>query len=40
MPVVTWNLIDRWKAREDEMPLAYPYVEFKRGLVLEIEPLN
>ncbi|PKI79129.1 hypothetical protein CRG98_000421 [Punica granatum] len=30
----------RWKIKGDEMPLAYPYVEFKRGLLLKIEPIN
>lgn len=30
----------RWKTRADECPLAYPYVKFKRDLVLEIEPLQ
>ncbi|KAJ6302102.1 hypothetical protein OIU77_016237 [Salix suchowensis] len=28
----------RWKIREDEFPVAYPYVEFRRGLLLEVEP--
>ncbi|XP_062104598.1 cytochrome P450 724B1 isoform X2 [Humulus lupulus] len=28
----------RWKTKADESPLAYPYVEFRRGLILEIEP--
>ncbi|GMN42631.1 hypothetical protein TIFTF001_011847 [Ficus carica] len=28
----------RWKIKADEVPLAYPYVEFRRGLMLEIEP--
>ncbi|XP_030484427.2 cytochrome P450 724B1 [Cannabis sativa] len=28
----------RWKIKADESPLAYPYVEFRRGLILEIEP--
>ncbi|KAF8037638.1 hypothetical protein BT93_B0492 [Corymbia citriodora subsp. variegata] len=28
----------RWKTKPDDFPIAYPYVEFKRGLVLEIEP--
>ncbi|KAF4385847.1 hypothetical protein F8388_010403 [Cannabis sativa] len=27
-----------WKIKADEPPLAYPYVEFRRGLILEIEP--
>ncbi|KGN51340.1 cytochrome P450 724B1 [Cucumis sativus] len=30
----------RWKTRDDECPLAYPYVKFKRDLMLEIEPLQ
>ncbi|KAK8491425.1 hypothetical protein V6N13_003320 [Hibiscus sabdariffa] len=29
----------RWKTMADDFPLAYPYVEFKRGLLLEIEPI-
>ncbi|KAL3526363.1 hypothetical protein ACH5RR_011019 [Cinchona calisaya] len=29
-----------WKIKEDECPVSYPYVEFKRGLLLEIEPLE
>ncbi|XP_050383105.1 cytochrome P450 724B1 [Argentina anserina] len=28
----------RWKTKSDECPLAYPYVEFRRGLLIEIEP--
>ncbi|KAJ7974689.1 Cytochrome P450 family protein [Quillaja saponaria] len=28
----------RWKTKADECPLALPYVEFTRGLLLEIEP--
>ncbi|CAN6575041.1 unnamed protein product [Malus baccata var. baccata] len=28
----------RWKTKPDECPLAYPYVQFRRGLLLEIEP--
>ncbi|KAI6700773.1 hypothetical protein NL676_015097 [Syzygium grande] len=28
----------RWKTKPDDFPIAYPYVEFKRGFVLEIEP--
>ncbi|KAK9925402.1 hypothetical protein M0R45_033726 [Rubus argutus] len=28
----------RWKTKPDECPLAYPYVEFRRGLLIEIEP--
>ncbi|XP_004306391.1 PREDICTED: cytochrome P450 724B1-like [Fragaria vesca subsp. vesca] len=28
----------RWKTKSDECPLAYPYVEFRRGLMIEIEP--
>ncbi|XVF13995.1 hypothetical protein REPUB_Repub09cG0018500 [Reevesia pubescens] len=30
----------RWKTMSDDFPLAYPYVEFRRGLVLEIEPIG
>ncbi|XP_022133522.1 cytochrome P450 724B1 [Momordica charantia] len=30
----------RWKTRADECPLAYPYVQFKRDLLLEIEPCS
>ncbi|KAF3445154.1 hypothetical protein FNV43_RR14847 [Rhamnella rubrinervis] len=29
----------RWRTEEDDLPTAYPYVEFKRGLVLYLEPL-
>ncbi|GMN42632.1 hypothetical protein TIFTF001_011845 [Ficus carica] len=29
-----------WKIKADDLPLAYPYVEFRRGLMLEIEPAN
>ncbi|XP_021890319.1 cytochrome P450 724B1 isoform X1 [Carica papaya] len=28
----------RWKTKSDDFPLAYPYVEFRQGLLLEIEP--
>ncbi|KAJ0112407.1 hypothetical protein Patl1_02879 [Pistacia atlantica] len=28
----------RWKIKADDFPVAYPYVEFSRGLVLDIEP--
>ncbi|XP_071914634.1 cytochrome P450 724B1 isoform X2 [Coffea arabica] len=28
-----------WKIKEDECPVSHPYLEFKRGLLLEIEPL-
>ncbi|XP_061962946.1 cytochrome P450 724B1 [Populus nigra] len=28
----------RWKVKEDDFPVAYPYVEFRRGLLLEVEP--
>ncbi|CAK7328175.1 unnamed protein product [Dovyalis caffra] len=28
----------RWKIKEDDFPVAYPYVEFPRGLLLEVEP--
>ncbi|PIA51545.1 hypothetical protein AQUCO_01100417v1 [Aquilegia coerulea] len=30
----------RWSAKEIDHPLAHPYVEFKSGLPLEIEPLK
>ncbi|KAG7550622.1 Cytochrome P450 superfamily [Arabidopsis thaliana x Arabidopsis arenosa] len=30
----------RWKIKSDEMPIAHPYVEFKRGMLLEIEPTS
>ncbi|XP_017614942.2 cytochrome P450 724B1 isoform X2 [Gossypium arboreum] len=30
----------RWKTMADDFPLAYPYVEFRRGLLLEIEPVQ
>ncbi|KAK6267256.1 hypothetical protein QUC31_018093 [Theobroma cacao] len=30
----------RWKTMADDFPLAYPYVEFRRGLLLEIEPVE
>ncbi|PON46460.1 Cytochrome P450, E-class, group I [Trema orientale] len=30
----------RWKTKADDFPLAYPYVEFQRGLILEIEPAS
>ncbi|XP_010420076.2 PREDICTED: cytochrome P450 724B1-like [Camelina sativa] len=30
----------RWKIKADEMPIAHPYVEFKRGMLLEIEPIT
>ncbi|KAF5196528.1 Cytochrome p450 [Thalictrum thalictroides] len=30
----------RWRTKVIDHPLAYPYVEFKRGLPLEIEPLE
>ncbi|XWS30430.1 hypothetical protein CRYUN_Cryun24cG0116900 [Craigia yunnanensis] len=30
----------RWKTMADDFPLAYPYVEFRRGLLLEIEPIE
>ncbi|CAN8299785.1 unnamed protein product [Cochlearia groenlandica] len=29
----------RWKIKSDEMPIAHPYVEFKRGMLLDIEPI-
>ncbi|PSS30192.1 Cytochrome P450 724B1 isoform 2 [Actinidia chinensis var. chinensis] len=28
----------RWKTKEDESPMSCPYLDFKRGLLLEIEP--
>ncbi|KAJ9152821.1 hypothetical protein P3X46_026340 [Hevea brasiliensis] len=28
----------RWEIKADEFPVAYPYVEFRKGLLLEIEP--
>ncbi|XP_010248711.1 PREDICTED: cytochrome P450 724B1 [Nelumbo nucifera] len=30
----------RWRTKGEDYPLAYPYVEFKRGLLLEMEPLE
>ncbi|CAL1358218.1 unnamed protein product [Linum trigynum] len=30
----------RWKVKEDEYPIAYPYVEFRNGLQVEIEPVE
>ncbi|KDP46385.1 hypothetical protein JCGZ_10225 [Jatropha curcas] len=30
----------RWKIKADDFPVAYPYVEFRRGLLLEIEPIE
>ncbi|KAJ4961227.1 hypothetical protein NE237_021137 [Protea cynaroides] len=30
----------RWRMKREDYPLAYPYVEFKRGLLLEIESTN
>ncbi|KAF8399809.1 hypothetical protein HHK36_015680 [Tetracentron sinense] len=30
----------RWKTKGEDCPLAHPYVEFERGLPLEIEPLE
>ncbi|XWS36663.1 hypothetical protein CRYUN_Cryun20dG0104600 [Craigia yunnanensis] len=27
----------RWKTEDDDQPMAYPYVEFQRGLVLNVE---
>ncbi|KAF0890482.1 hypothetical protein E2562_002845 [Oryza meyeriana var. granulata] len=29
----------RWRIDGDDIPMAYPYVEFQRGLPIEIEPL-
>ncbi|XP_010524286.1 PREDICTED: cytochrome P450 724B1 isoform X2 [Tarenaya hassleriana] len=30
----------RWRIKEDEMPIAHPFVEFKRGMLIEIEPME
>ncbi|XVE67811.1 hypothetical protein DITRI_Ditri09bG0018600 [Diplodiscus trichospermus] len=30
----------RWKTMADDFPLAHPYVEFSKGLLLEIEPIE
>lgn len=30
----------RWKTKPDDFPLAYPYVEFQKGLLLDIEPTD
>ncbi|WCJ21221.1 Cytochrome P450 724B1 [Euphorbia peplus] len=30
----------RWKVKADDFPMAYPYVEFRRGLLLEIEAIS
>ncbi|CAH2072768.1 unnamed protein product [Thlaspi arvense] len=30
----------RWKIKSDEMPIAHPYVEFKRDMLLEMYPSN
>ncbi|GLT94260.1 hypothetical protein SLE2022_120120 [Rubroshorea leprosula] len=30
----------RWRSEEDDQPMAYPYVEFQRGLVLNVEPCS
>ncbi|KAL0728123.1 hypothetical protein Bca4012_024216 [Brassica carinata] len=30
----------RWKIKSDEMPIAHPYVEFKRSMLLEIVPTS
>ncbi|KAK4417831.1 cytochrome [Sesamum alatum] len=30
----------RWKTEEDECPMSCPYLDFKRGLVLEIEQIH
>ncbi|GMY13227.1 cytochrome P450 724B1 isoform X1 [Fagus crenata] len=30
----------RWKTKPDDYPLAHPYVEFRRGLLLEIQPIG
>uniref|UniRef100_A0A0A9CZV4 Uncharacterized protein n=1 Tax=Arundo donax TaxID=35708 RepID=A0A0A9CZV4_ARUDO len=29
----------RWRIDGDDIPMAYPYVEFQRGLPIEIEPI-
>ncbi|KAL5998261.1 hypothetical protein ACLOJK_009199 [Asimina triloba] len=29
----------RWRIQQEDQPMAYPYVEFKRGLPIEIEPM-
>lgn len=36
----TKNCTRRWKTQADDYPIAYPYVEFRRGLLLEIERTN
>ncbi|OMO89603.1 Cytochrome P450 [Corchorus olitorius] len=30
----------RWKTEDEDQPMAYPYVEFQRGLVLNVEPCS
>ncbi|KAJ4973420.1 hypothetical protein NE237_006594 [Protea cynaroides] len=30
----------KWRTKGEDYPVAYPYVEFKRGLPLEIEPIE
>ncbi|KAE8695273.1 CYP724B1 protein [Hibiscus syriacus] len=30
----------RWKTDDEDQPIAYPYVEFQRGLVLNIDPCS
>jgi len=30
----------RWRIDGDDIPMAYPYVEFQRGLPIEIEPTS
>ncbi|GJN02624.1 hypothetical protein PR202_ga19994 [Eleusine coracana subsp. coracana] len=30
----------RWRINGDDIPMAYPYVEFQRGLPIEIEPVS
>ncbi|KAF7844520.1 cytochrome P450 724B1 [Senna tora] len=30
----------RWKIKADDYPLAFPYVEFTKGLLLELEPVE
>ncbi|XVF71689.1 hypothetical protein PTKIN_Ptkin12aG0059900 [Pterospermum kingtungense] len=30
----------RWKTEDEDQPIAYPYVEFQRGLVLNVDPCS
>ncbi|KAH7841926.1 hypothetical protein Vadar_013176 [Vaccinium darrowii] len=30
----------RWKTKDDESPMSYPYLDFKRHMVLEMEPIE